>query len=262
MTKIKIKSNPYTREISYLTMHEFTGEWIDVKQTDDRSRLRETDSERSFLPFKIREIINIILKEYYVGREKVELQFEGTQDEFAEVAIVCESEDLRDKIDLVRTSNILENARFIKGDIKEIFEKVNPVIENIMKEDDSVIRDLKKVSQALDDVIPLCVFGNYSAGKSTFINALIGVEILPSGGDPVTAKIFEIKNSDQPDQAKITFDFHEEKTEISIQGKEFKILRGSPDADIIKNIKAEIDCDGTYELYKMVRISETIPSIW
>lgn len=255
MTKIKIKSNPYTREISYLTMHEFTGEWIDVKQTDDRSRLRETDSERSFLPFKIREIINIILKEYYVGREKVELQFEGTQDEFAEVATVCESEDLRDKIDLVRTSNILENARFIKGDIKEIFEKVNPVIENIMKEDDSVIRDLKKVSQALDDVIPLCVFGNYSAGKSTFINALIGVEILPSGGDPVTAKIFEIKNSDQPDQAKITFDFHEEKTEISIQGKEFKILRGSPDADIIKNIKAEIDCDGTYELYKMVRIS-------
>lgn len=255
MTKIKIKSNPYTREISYLTKDEFTGEWIDVKQTDDRSRLRETDSERSFLPFKIREIINIILKEYYVGREKVELQFEGTQDEFAEVATVCESEDLRDKIDLVRTSNILENARFIKGDIKEIFEKVNPVIENIMKEDDSVIRDLKKVSQALDDVIPLCVFGNYSAGKSTFINALIGVEILPSGGDPVTAKIFEIQNSDQPDQAKITFDFHEEKTEISIQGKEFKILRGSPDADIIKNIKAEIDCDGTYELYKMVRIS-------
>ena len=255
MTKIKIKSNPYTREISYLTMHEFTGEWIDVKQTDDRSRLRETDSERSFLPFKIREIINIILKEYYVGREKVELQFEGTQDEFAEVATVCESEDLRDKIDLVRTSNILENARFIKGDIKEVFEKVNPVIENIMKEDASVIRGLKKVSQALDDVIPLCVFGNYSAGKSTFINALIGVEILPSGGDPVTAKIFEIKNSDQPDQAKISFDFHEEKTEISIQGKEFRILRGIPDADIIKNIKAKIDSDGTYELYTMVRIA-------
>ena len=57
-----------------------------------------------------------------------------------------------------------------------------------MKEDFSVKRGLNKVSQALDDVIPLCVFGNYSAGKSTFINALIGVELLPSGGDPVTAK--------------------------------------------------------------------------
>ena len=39
-SKLKIKSNPYTREISYLTMDETTSEWIDVKQTDDRSRFR------------------------------------------------------------------------------------------------------------------------------------------------------------------------------------------------------------------------------
>lgn len=255
MTKIKIKSNPYTREIAYLTMDEETGEWIDVKLTDDRSQLRETDSERSFLPFKIREIINIILKEYYIGREKIELHFEGTQDEFAEVAIVCESDDLKDKITLVRTSNILENARFIKGDIKEIFDKVNPVIESIMKEDTAVINGLNKVSQALDDVIPLCVFGNYSAGKSTFINALIGVEILPSGGDPVTAKIYEIRNSEQPDQAKITFNFLGERIELSIEGKDFRVLIGNPEASIIKNIKEEINSDGTYELYSMVRIA-------
>lgn len=258
MTKIKIRSNPYTREISYLTMDDATGEWIDVKQTDDRSRLRETDSERSFLPFKIREIINIILKEYYIGREKVELQFEGTQDEFAEVATVCEADDVKDKIELIRTSNILENARFIKGDIKEVFERVNPVIENIMKEDASVTRGLKKVSQALDDVIPLCVFGNYSAGKSTFINALVGVEILPSGGDPVTAKIYEIRNNEQPDQAKICFEFHKERIEISIEGKEFRVLKGNSETEIIKSIKDEIDNDGTYELYTMVRIAMDI----
>lgn len=258
MTKLKIKSNPYTREISYLTMDETTSEWIDVKQTDDRSRLRETDSERSFLPFKIREIINIIIKEYYVGREKIELQFEGTQDEFSEVATVCDCEDVKDKIELVRTSNILENARFIKGDIKEVFERVNPVIENIMKNDESVLRGLKKVSQALDDVIPLCVFGNYSAGKSTFINALVGVEILPSGGDPVTAKIYEIRNSEQPDRAKICFNFHNENVEISIEGNELRFLKGNSDSDILREIKAGIDNDGSYELYTMVRIAMDI----
>lgn len=258
MTKLKIKSNPYTREISYLTMDETTSEWIDVKQTDDRSRLRETDSERSFLPFKIREIINIIIKEYYVGREKIELQFEGTQDEFSEVATVCDCEDVKDKIELVRTSNILENARFIKGDIKEVFERVNPVIENLMKNDESVLRGLKKVSQALDDVIPLCVFGNYSAGKSTFINALVGVEILPSGGDPVTAKIYEIRNSEQPDRAKICFNFHNENVEISIEGNELRFLKGNSDSDILREIKAGIDNDGSYELYTMVRIAMDI----
>ena len=152
MTKIKIRSNPYNREISYLTMDEATGQWVDVRETDERSRLRETDSERSFLPFKIKEIITIIIKEYYVGREKVQLYFEGTQDEYYEVEAVCESDDVKDKIELIRTNTILENARFIKGDIKEVFERVNPVIENIMKEDFSVKRGLNKVSQALDDV--------------------------------------------------------------------------------------------------------------
>lgn len=88
MTKIKIRSNPYNREISYLTMDEATGQWVDVRETDERSRLRETDSERSFLPFKIKEIITIIIKEYYVGREKVQLYFEGTQDEYYEVEAV------------------------------------------------------------------------------------------------------------------------------------------------------------------------------
>ena len=58
MTKIKIRSNPYNREISYLTMDEATGQWVDVRETDERSRLRETDSERSFLPFKIVHPVN------------------------------------------------------------------------------------------------------------------------------------------------------------------------------------------------------------
>lgn len=258
MTKIKIRSNPYNREISYFTMDDATGKWVDVRQTDERSRLRETDSERSFLPFKIKEIINIIIKEYYVGREKVQLHFEGTQDEYVEVEAVCGAEDVKDKIELIRTNTILENARFIKGDIKEIFEQVNPIIENIMKEDVSVVRGLNKVSQALDDVIPLCVFGNYSAGKSTFINALIGEEILPSGGDPVTAKIYEIRNSEFLDQARITFEFHEEKVEISIEGKEFRVLRGNLDNDIVKTIKEEIDDEGSHELYAMVRIAMDI----
>lgn len=115
-----------------------------------------------------------------------------------------------------------------------------------MKEDFSVKRGLNKVSQALDDVIPLCVFGNYSAGKSTFINALIGVELLPSGGDPVTAKIYEIRNSEFLDQAKISFEFHGERTEISIEGKEFRVLKGDSETDIVKSIKEEIDNEGSH----------------
>ena len=107
MTQIKIKSNPYNREISYQMLDGGTGNWVDVKRSDERSRLRETDSERSFLPFKIKEILSIIVKEYYVGREKVQLIFEGTQDEYVEIASVCESDEFKEKIDLMRSNTIL-----------------------------------------------------------------------------------------------------------------------------------------------------------
>lgn len=256
MNKVKIKSNPYTREIAYLSFDEATNQWVDVKQIDEKSRLRETDSERSFLPFKIKEIINIIIKEYYIkGREKVELHFEGTQDEFAEVATICERPDVKDKIDLIRENTILENARFIKGDIKEIFEKVNPIIKSIVKDDESVVKGLNKVSQALDDVIPICVFGNYSAGKSTFINALIGAEILPSGGDPVTAKIYEIRRSTQPDWAQISFEFHDERIELSVEGSDYRVLKGNPENDLLVSIQKEIDESEEKNLYTIVRIA-------
>ena len=258
MTQIKIKSNPYTKEISYQTLDVTTGDWLGVKQSDNRSRLTETDSERAFLPFKIKEILSIIVKEYYVGREKVQLIFEGTQDEYAEVAAACKSDEFKEKIDLMRSNTILENARFIKEDIKQIFETVNPVIKQIMQDDEEVIKGINKVSKALDDVIPLCVFGNYSAGKSTFINALTGVEILPSGSDPVTAKIYEIRNAEFPDRAKISFEFHNERIEIAIDGKEIRVLKGNPETEIVKSIKEEIANDGTYELYAMVRIAMEI----
>lgn len=258
MTQIKIKSNPYNREISYQTLDGETGNWVNVKQSDERSRLRETDSERSFLPFKIKEILSIIVKEYYVGREKVQVLFEGTQDEYVEIASVCESDEFKEKIDLMRSNTILKNARFIKEKIKETFETVNPVIKQIMQDDEDVKKGINKVSKALDDVIPLCVFGNYSAGKSTFINALTGVEILPSGSDPVTAKIYEIKKSKHPDQAEITFEFHNERIKLTIEGKELIVSEGNPGLEIVKSIKEEIANDGTYELYAMVRIAMEI----
>ena len=122
--------------------------------------------------------IDIIIDEYYIGTEKVKVFFQGTQDEYTELETVCLDKKVKDKIIVTRTSEILENARFIFKDIKEVFEKVRPIIENIVRDDVNVKKNLNKVSDALNDIIPICVFGNYSAGKSTFINALIGYKSL------------------------------------------------------------------------------------
>lgn len=45
----------------------------------------------------------------------------------------------------------------------------------------------------IDAPIQIAIIGQFSSGKSTFLNALLGEEILPSGVTPVTAKVCYIK---------------------------------------------------------------------
>ncbi len=236
MAKVKIISNPYKREISYLSFREQSGQWVEIEEYNPNSRLREDESGKSFLPFKIKEIIDIIVDEYCIGTEPVEVVFEGTNEEYREVEKVCSADGFVGKITLSRTHNILENARSILKDTKEIFKTVQPIIEKIVRDDDGVKGDLNKVSDALDDIIPICVFGNYSAGKSTFINALIGSEVLPSGGDPVTAKIYEIKRSEQPDIARISFAYKGDPVELLFDGGIFRVLKGNTESDLLTDL--------------------------
>ena len=47
------------------------------------------------------------------------------------------------------------------------------------------IEEYKEVTR---NEVPICIMGNYSVGKSAFINALLGDEILPSKVNASTAK--------------------------------------------------------------------------
>lgn len=226
MTKIKIKSNPYERNIEFLSCKDSSEEWKDIRDLNANSRLREIESVRSFLPFKIKEIIDIILDEYQTSNEKITIVFEGTQEEYEELEKICHLPENTEKIELIKGKKLLENAKLILTDTKEIFKAVHPIIQKIVKDDDGVTDDLNKITDALDDIIPICVFGNYSAGKSTFINSLIGHEILPSGGDPVTAKIYKISISDSEDFARIKFKHWGEDVELLYEGKSFRIRKG------------------------------------
>ena len=252
MAKIKIVSNPYNREISYASFNEAANAWVDIKTTGLNSRLREEENGKTFLPFKIKEIIDIIIEEYYVNSEMVEILFEGTQDEYAEVESVCNEEGIKDKVSLSRSTTILENARFIFKETKEIFETVHPIIEKIVKDDNQIVGSLNKVSDALNDVIPICVFGNYSAGKSTFINALIGYEVLPSGGDPVTAKIFKIKRSEQEDIAIINFTSNEEKYSFAFEGTSARVIKGDANGRIVQELNEAIQV-GSGSIVAMIK---------
>lgn len=224
--KIKIVSNPYEREIKYFDYNETNDEWEDIFLNNPNSGLRENDFKKSFLPFKVKEIIDIIIDEYYKSDSKLEIYFEGTNDEFNELKVICEDEEVASKIKLEKLPKTLENARIIFPNIKERFEEVDQIIEKIVKDNKEVKKDLDKVSETLKDVIPICVFGNYSVGKSTFINALIGNEILQSGGDPVTAKVYKIRRSKDDDVSRIKFTYQEKDCEILLEGDKYRYREG------------------------------------
>lgn len=126
MTTIKLKSNPYERKIEYLNYKELTSEWEEIQACNPNSKLREDASGKSFLPFKIKEIVDIILDEYYAGNEKVNIVFEGTQEEYEELEKICNLPEVADKLILTKAKIILENAKLILSDTKEIFKTVQP----------------------------------------------------------------------------------------------------------------------------------------
>lgn len=217
--------------------------------------MREYESGRNFLPFCIKAIIDTIIAEYYINDDKLHIQFEGTKDEYIEVENVCKEEGISDKTELSRTQTILENASVIFGSIKEIFSTVQPIIDKIVKDDINVSKNLNKVSDALKDIIPICVFGNYSAGKSTFINALIGGEVLPSGGDPVTAKVYKIERSNYPNNARVRFSFKDEPFEILFESADYRLLSGNTENELVQDIFNAIKECGTSDMNALVSVA-------
>lgn len=256
MTMIKIISNPYKQEIQYQIYKEGVQSWIDVGVEAPNGKLREESARTCFLPFNAKEILEIIIDEYYLeNKGAVEIAFEGTKDEYIEMAKVSEEAKFVEKIKLTRSNRLLENGKFILSDTKEVFNNVKPIIEEVIKDETTIQRNLMKVADALDDIIPICVFGNYSAGKSAFINSLLGREVLPSGGDPVTAKAFKIQNSALEDIAKIKFTHWNEQVELSLSDDSYRFVKGNYDCVMLKELKSSLKAIEEPNLDKMVSVA-------
>lgn len=253
MAKVKIISNPYKKQVSYYSWNERAEEWMPISsEFNPNSRLLSVDLSKTFFPFVVNKIIDAILIEYQDENGQVEIEFEGTNDEYKDMLDICYSEEYRGKIGLRYSNKYLENARDILPDITDIFEHVKPLVEVSFNNTDRIESELKRFLEASADKVPICVMGNYSSGKSTFINALVGAEILPSGDEPITARIFRIEKSLYPDRATVSFEFNGEKIKIRYDDNSFKFAIGSiNDAFGDELIKAISDIDDK-NIYKMV----------
>lgn len=202
-TKIKIISNPYQQAVSFQLWDDG---WVPVDATTDpNSMLLSDDMAKGFFPFKAEEIVRTILEEYWVEGESLHIIFEGTDDEYADLRELCSINGLRDKVTLCRSSRTLLNASDVLPEVKRLVETLRDAME-VEKESYVDSLDLGRLFRVFDQSIPICIIGNYSSGKSTFINALIGCEVLPTGDEPITARIYQIRDSHDPTSASVGLD--------------------------------------------------------
>src|SRR5262252_2185179 len=55
-----------------------------------------------------------------------------------------------------------------------------------------------RMPKLADERFALVVLGEFNHGKSTFVNALLGADVLPTGITPTTASINHVVHADRP----------------------------------------------------------------
>ena len=173
MNKIKVVSNPYEKTVTFSRYDLSSESWITINsENNSNSKLVSAVFQRGFFPFKVYDILKEIENEYSVPDEKLEIIFEGPNDEKQQLEEALKDERFSNII-LSSSTSYLENARDVLPEINRIFRNLEPLnIKNIGESNKEIEAQLKRFSDASGDTVPICVLGTYSAGKSTFIRLL------------------------------------------------------------------------------------------
>ncbi|OBV28416.1 hypothetical protein BKN38_00410 [Helicobacter sp. CLO-3] len=97
------------------------------------------------------------------------------------------------------TTDLLE--RFIKeclintsqSPLQKLIAQTRYTLSHYSKLSAHASNELARLESIIDESIKIAIVGQFSSGKSTFLNALLGREILPSGITPITSKVCEIR---------------------------------------------------------------------
>ena len=243
MAKIKIISNPYAKEITYQKWQEGAQVWSTIDyNSNPNSRLLRESCTHGFFTLIAANTVDTIIEEYRDDQGPIELVFEGTSDEYNELSQICESESYAQEVLLRRSESYLENARDILPVINRVFkDSISPLVSVSVRNRSRIEKDLNRFAEAANDIVPVCVMGNYSTGKSSFINALIGSEILPTGDVPVTAKIYRIERSMYDDRAYIRFDYFDEPAELRFDERSWRLTPSHAGSLFAEQLSAALD---------------------
>ncbi|KAA0550174.1 hypothetical protein FZW96_02190 [Bacillus sp. BGMRC 2118] len=112
------------------------------------------------------------------------------------VAVRPVAEDVANEQEVIRTEEPVKLIDASNGNTEEMITKIEAVVESLkdVRGLQTVIKELSdKATRLKHQSFTVALFGAFSAGKSSFANALIGEKLLPVSPNPTTATINKIK---------------------------------------------------------------------
>lgn len=182
MATIVLKYNPYKIE----TVVTIDGE--PIKGDSYLAQFRDTR-----LQLWIDQLMEKLVEE--LNEDTFSLTFEGTEFDFEDVEEVCT------KYNKEHNTNIIVN--YISSENHN--NKIDELEKLLTYTQEGPFEELKSnaiqqnVDKALSSEFEIAVVATMSSGKSTLINALLGMELMPAKNEACTATIATIKNTEQKD---------------------------------------------------------------
>ena len=229
--QIQIAYNPYKKKIQYRYRKNSDREW---EPLHGNGKLTKQEFCEGTLQNKASEIIQALLKDYCAKNLGLELHFRGTRRDWEDFKTTVQQIDLDKKIVCVGEAGQLSDGQETLVKVEKIFRELKESFDNLSEP--AVKEPIDKYLETVRPEVVLCVIGTYSSGKSTFINALIGEELMPSAADPTTAKIFKIQSLPKGTwmDTEIRFQYQGENATICFQSGayELKNINQLPDLEL------------------------------
>lgn len=181
MSKIYIEYNPFITEAYFL---------VNGEQPEEKSFLH-TYKKRRLQEWIEKFFIKVSEEIFNGGNYSVE--FRGVENDWLDVQAEIKRAQQDENIEIQASWQEEEDSANRLNDIKKLVEEAeqNPLFAEAMKEKDIQ----EKLSKAFSNDFDVYVAATMSAGKSTFINSLVGSELLPAANEPTTAIIAEITDN-------------------------------------------------------------------
>lgn len=237
--EIKISYNPYNKEFEYRCRSDEAKPWV---KPGPSSPLLNKEFARGQLQYIADSIIETLNDKYNHENLGLTIYFEGTNEDYDALQASLDYYLREEKEEYSKVWDIclrkgrryIYPADYVLKQINTIYNQMKSTLSDSGSDAEKEINRFKDVSRP---EIPVCIMGLYSAGKSAFINSLIGREILPSASDPTTAKNYRVQNNFNTGRIRFTFERRSGLLEFS--DKSMKVIE-DPGEKVLKVIQPVI----------------------